>query len=192
MFWIEKERERAFAWAMHGCGLFSAWFSENLFTASWHCIPSYQTRSSSPILPERLSRLVVVTISLLFSGSKCHCLQSPNKLRGDTYSHQGFWVESLQQGFVHLALQTRRPIVPVVLTGTHMAWRKGSLRVRPAPLTVKYLSPIRTDDWTFDRINDYMSIIHDMYIKHLPESQRPLPLGVESFRSNSSSWKAHT
>ncbi|KAK4753032.1 hypothetical protein SAY87_021830 [Trapa incisa] len=82
-----------------------------------------------------------------------------------------------KKGFVHLALQTRRPIVPMLLTGTHMAWRKGSLHVRPAPLTVRYLPPIRTDDWTADHIDDYVSMVHDIYVKHLPESQRPL--GVE-------------
>ncbi|KAL3508494.1 hypothetical protein ACH5RR_027895 [Cinchona calisaya] len=78
-----------------------------------------------------------------------------------------------KKGFVHLALQTRRPIVPIVLTGTHRAWRKGSLHVRPAPLSVKYLPPIRTDDWTADRIDEYVEMVHDGYVKNLPESQRP-------------------
>ncbi|XP_031376492.1 1-acyl-sn-glycerol-3-phosphate acyltransferase-like isoform X2 [Punica granatum] len=94
-------------------------------------------------------------------------------------------VESMKEGFVHLALQTRRPIVPMVLTGTHLAWRKGSLHVRPAPLTVKYLPPIRTDDWTADRIDDYVRMVHDVYVKHLPESQRPLGLGNSGNSSNS-------
>ena len=80
------------------------------------------------------------------------------------------------QGFVHLALQSGLPIVPMVLTGTHLAWRKGSLHIRPAPLTVKFLPPISTQDWTADKIDDYIKLIHDLYVKHLPESQRPLPL----------------
>ncbi|PIN20970.1 1-acyl-sn-glycerol-3-phosphate acyltransferase [Handroanthus impetiginosus] len=78
-----------------------------------------------------------------------------------------------KKGFVHLALQTRRPIVPLILTGTHRAWRKGSLHVRPAPLTVRYLPPIRTDDWTPDKIDDYVKLVHDVYVKNLPGSQRP-------------------
>lgn len=77
------------------------------------------------------------------------------------------------QGFVHLALQTRRPIVPMILTGTHQAWRKGSLHIRPAPITVKYLPPITTEDWTIDKIEDYVKLVHDVYVKNLPESQRP-------------------
>lgn len=78
-----------------------------------------------------------------------------------------------KKGFVHLALQSRRPVVPVVLAGTHLAWRKGSLHVCPAPLTVKFLPPIKTDEWTADHIDEYVEMIHDMYVKHLPESQRP-------------------
>ncbi|TKY57278.1 1-acyl-sn-glycerol-3-phosphate acyltransferase [Spatholobus suberectus] len=80
-----------------------------------------------------------------------------------------------KKGFVHLALQSRLPIVPMVLTGTHLAWRKGSLHVRPAPLTVKYLPPISTENWKADKIDDYVKMVHNLYREHLPESQRPLP-----------------
>lgn len=79
-----------------------------------------------------------------------------------------------KKGFVHLALQTRRPIVPIVLTGTHRAWRKGSLHVRPTPLTVRYLPPIRTNDWEPEKVGDYVRLVQDVYVKNLPESQRPL------------------
>ncbi|KAJ4837435.1 1-acyl-sn-glycerol-3-phosphate acyltransferase [Turnera subulata] len=79
-----------------------------------------------------------------------------------------------KKGFIHLALQSRLPIVPMVFTGTHLAWRKGSLRVRPAPITVKYLPPINTDDWTVDKIGDYIKNVHNLYAENLPEAQRPL------------------
>ncbi|XP_051152277.1 1-acyl-sn-glycerol-3-phosphate acyltransferase-like [Andrographis paniculata] len=78
-----------------------------------------------------------------------------------------------KKGFVHLALQTHLPIVPIVLRGTHRAWRKGSLHVRPTPITVKYLPPISTDDWTAEKVEDYVKLVHGVYLKHLPESQRP-------------------
>ncbi|KAF3639505.1 hypothetical protein FXO38_22617, partial [Capsicum annuum] len=54
------------------------------------------------------------------------------------------------------------------MTNTHLAWRKGSLHVRPAPLTVKFLPPIRTDDWTADKIDDYVKMVHDVYVKKSP------------------------
>ncbi|XP_058094149.1 1-acyl-sn-glycerol-3-phosphate acyltransferase-like [Magnolia sinica] len=82
-----------------------------------------------------------------------------------------------KKGFVHIALQSRLPIVPIVLTGTHRAWRKGSLHVRPTPLAVKYLPPIKTDEWTTDKIEDYVEMIQALYVKHLPEPQRPSASG---------------
>lgn len=92
------------------------------------------------------------------------------------------------QGFVHLAMQSHLPIVPIVLTGTHLAWRKGSLHVRPAPLTVKYLPPIKTDDWTADKIDDHVKMVHDIYIKHLPQPQRPLVVEEETPTKGWSLW----
>ncbi|XP_044473149.1 1-acyl-sn-glycerol-3-phosphate acyltransferase-like [Mangifera indica] len=79
-----------------------------------------------------------------------------------------------KKGFVHLALQSRLPIVPIVLTGTHQAWRKGSLHIRPAPITVRFLPPISPTDWTADKIDDYITMLHNIYIENLPEPQKPL------------------
>eukprot|EP00249_Psilotum_nudum_P013800 c24520_g1_i1 orf=161-805(+) len=79
-----------------------------------------------------------------------------------------------KKGFVHLAIQTKRPIIPMVLTGTHLAWQKNSLHVRPAPVTVTYLPPIKTDDWTVDKVDEHVNMVHDLYVKHLPDSQKPL------------------
>uniref|UniRef100_A0A1D1Y105 1-acyl-sn-glycerol-3-phosphate acyltransferase n=1 Tax=Anthurium amnicola TaxID=1678845 RepID=A0A1D1Y105_9ARAE len=85
---------------------------------------------------------------------------------------------TFKKGFVHVALQSHLPIVPIVVTGTHLAWRKNSLRVRPAPLTVKFLPPIKTDDWESGKINEYVEMVHKLYVSHLPKSQQPkLPEG---------------
>ncbi|KAK7305099.1 hypothetical protein VNO77_42999 [Canavalia gladiata] len=80
-----------------------------------------------------------------------------------------------KKGFVHLALQSHLPIVPIVLTGTHQAWRKGSLHVRPAPLTVTYLPPISTENWKVSKIDEYVKMLHNLYVENLPKDQRPLP-----------------
>ncbi|KAK9092071.1 hypothetical protein Syun_026982 [Stephania yunnanensis] len=92
-----------------------------------------------------------------------------------------------KKGFVHIALQSRLPIVPIVLTGTHLAWRKDSLHVRPAPLTVKYLPPIKTDDWTVENIDHHVKMVYDMYIENLPERQRPVMMEeLDSYRKKHS------
>ncbi|XP_042469823.1 1-acyl-sn-glycerol-3-phosphate acyltransferase-like [Zingiber officinale] len=79
-----------------------------------------------------------------------------------------------KKGFMHIALQTRLPIVPMVFTGTHLAWKNNSLKVRPTPITVKYLQPIKTDDWEGGGMNEYIELIHKLYVQHLPDSQKPL------------------
>lgn len=79
-----------------------------------------------------------------------------------------------KKGFIHMALRTRLPIIPIVMAGTHRAWRKGSLHIRPSPLAVRYLPPITTNEWTVDKIDDYVNLVHETYVKNLPESQRPL------------------
>ncbi|TQD84104.1 hypothetical protein C1H46_030344 [Malus baccata] len=79
-----------------------------------------------------------------------------------------------KKGFVHLALQTGLPIVPMVLTGTHQAWRKGSLLVRPASLSVKYLPPIKTDGRTADKIDEHIKMVHDLYVQYTFHSHRSL------------------
>ncbi|RLM65501.1 hypothetical protein C2845_PM16G20550 [Panicum miliaceum] len=79
-----------------------------------------------------------------------------------------------KKGFVHAALQTRLLIVPIVVTGTHQAWRNNSVRVRPVPLTVKVLPPIRTDGWEEGRISEHLETVRSLYVRNLPDSQKPL------------------
>ncbi|PAN40191.1 hypothetical protein PAHAL_7G298100 [Panicum hallii] len=78
-----------------------------------------------------------------------------------------------KKGFVHAALQTRLPIVPIVVTGTHQAWRNNSVRVRPVPLTVKVLPPIRTDGWEEGQISEHLETVRSLYVRNLPDSQKP-------------------
>ncbi|XP_073526197.1 uncharacterized protein [Phyllobates terribilis] len=84
-----------------------------------------------------------------------------------------------KKGFIHLTLQTKLPIVPIVMTGTHRAWRKGNLRILPTPITVKFLEPIKTHDWVPEKIDEYINFVHNMYVNHLPESQKPVLFSKE-------------
>lgn len=79
-----------------------------------------------------------------------------------------------KKGFVHAALQTGLPVVPIVVTGTHLAWRNNSVRVRPVPLTVKVLPPIGTGGWEEARVDEHVEAVRSMYVCNLPDSQKPL------------------
>ncbi|KAK1305393.1 hypothetical protein QJS10_CPB11g01322 [Acorus calamus] len=91
-----------------------------------------------------------------------------------------------KKGFVHIALQSKLPIVPMVLINTHNAWRKDSLRVRPSSLTVKFLPPIKTDDWSPDNVDEHVRMVHRLFVDQLPESQRPLLVSEVNEISNKS------
>lgn len=80
-----------------------------------------------------------------------------------------------KKGFVHLAIATGLPVVPMVTTGAHEVWDKGSLKIKEVPIHIKFLPPIDTSEWKTETVSDHAlevwNIIHDS----LPPEQRPLP-----------------
>ncbi len=79
-----------------------------------------------------------------------------------------------KKGIIHLALQTRLPIVPVVVTGAHLAWTKGGLAVRRVPIGIRALPAIETNGWTADKVDAYAVQLHDVFAANLPPEQRPV------------------
>lgn len=79
-----------------------------------------------------------------------------------------------KKGIVHLALQTRLPIVPMVTIGLQNAWKRGTLHVTPTNATIVFLPPIVTDHWSEDRIDDHLAELRAAFIAALPESQQPV------------------
>ena len=61
-----------------------------------------------------------------------------------------------KKGFVHLALATRLPIVPVVLHGTHKVWPAKTMQFYPGEVKVEVLDPIKTDNWTKETIDEHI------------------------------------
>ncbi len=81
----------------------------------------------------------------------------------------------LKKGFAHLALQTRLPIVPVVVSGAHRAWRVGGFRIREgARVRVEIAAPIPTDDWTRERLDEQVEAVSRVFRERLPPDQQPL------------------
>jgi lysophosphatidate acyltransferase len=79
-----------------------------------------------------------------------------------------------KKGFAHMALATRLPVVPVVVTGAHRAWEKGSVTLRPTDITLRVLEPIPTTDWTLEAIDAHIAEVRTRFVEALPEDQRPL------------------
>jgi 1-acyl-sn-glycerol-3-phosphate acyltransferase len=53
-------------------------------------------------------------------------------------------IKSFEAGGFHLAIRSGRPIVPVVICGTHHIMPKGSLRIRPGRILVSIHPPVET------------------------------------------------
>jgi 1-acyl-sn-glycerol-3-phosphate acyltransferase len=53
-------------------------------------------------------------------------------------------IEPFKVGGFHLAIRSGRPIVPVVIYGSHRVMRKGRLRIRPGEIIISINPPIET------------------------------------------------
>ncbi len=85
-----------------------------------------------------------------------------------------------KKGFAHLALATRLPIVPVVVTGAHHNWKKNTLQIEATDIGVQILPPISTLDWTAERLDEHVAQVREQFLRHLPADQ--LPAAVEAPR----------
>jgi 1-acyl-sn-glycerol-3-phosphate acyltransferase len=84
-----------------------------------------------------------------------------------------------KKGFVHLALQTGLPVVPIVVSGAHRAWPAGGLGfVRGERVVVEVQEPIDTRSWRREHIDDHVAEVAQVFRDRLPEAQRPASGGV--------------
>jgi 1-acyl-sn-glycerol-3-phosphate acyltransferase len=79
-----------------------------------------------------------------------------------------------KMGFVHLAIATGLPVVPVVLHGVHKNWVKGTLFVQPTTVDIEVLEPIKTDGWRVETAREHAEEVHARFVERLAEDQRPL------------------
>lgn len=85
-------------------------------------------------------------------------------------------LRAFKKGFAHLALESRLPVVPIVVTGAHNCWKKGTIRVNPTKVGIQVLDPVPTDDWTAEDLDIRVEEVRQRMIAALPEDQRPLPI----------------
>jgi 1-acyl-sn-glycerol-3-phosphate acyltransferase len=60
-----------------------------------------------------------------------------------------------KKGFVHLAIATGLPIVPVVFHGANRNWKLGTMRFKPMTVHVDVLPPIDTSSWREDSAGEH-------------------------------------
>ena len=72
-----------------------------------------------------------------------------------------------KKGFVHLALATGLPIVPVVVKGAHKVWPAKTMSFYPGEVNIKVLDPIKTDNWNRETLDKHVSEVKDTMAKAL-------------------------
>ena len=74
---------------------------------------------------------------------------------------------TFKKGFVHLALATGLPIVPVVLHGAHKIWPAKTMQFYPGEVRVEVLDPIQTNSWSKETINEHVEEVKGLMAKAL-------------------------
>ncbi|MFO0597906.1 MAG: lysophospholipid acyltransferase family protein [Myxococcaceae bacterium] len=80
-----------------------------------------------------------------------------------------------KKGFVHLAIATGFPVVPVILHGAHRNWEKGTFRFNPMTVDIEVLPAIDTSSWKEETAGAHANEVHDLFAKMLRDDQKPAP-----------------
>ena len=72
-----------------------------------------------------------------------------------------------KKGFVHLALATGLPVVPVIIHGAHKVWPTKTMQFYPGEVKVEVLDPIKTDNWTKETIDEHIEEVKGFMAKTL-------------------------
>ena len=72
-----------------------------------------------------------------------------------------------KKGFVHLALATGLPVVPVIVHGAHKVWPAKTMQFYPGEVKVEVLDPIKTDNWTKETIDEHIEEVKGLMAKAL-------------------------
>jgi 1-acyl-sn-glycerol-3-phosphate acyltransferase len=87
-------------------------------------------------------------------------------------------LQPFKSGFVHLAIATGLPVVPVVLHDAHRVWELGTFRFVPTTVDVEVLAPIATDTWRAETAQAHADEVYAAFADALRDEQKPLPLPI--------------
>jgi len=84
---------------------------------------------------------------------------------------QGNKLKPFKKGAFHIALQTRVPIVPVVIRNATELWPKGSNFIRPGTVYVEVLPPVSTRNWKEETLQQHVDDVRALYLKALGQEE---------------------
>jgi len=89
----------------------------------------------------------------------------------------------LKKGFVHMAIETGLPIVPIVVKGAHVRWPSKTKLLYPGTYDIEILPKVETSHWKKETLSEHIAEIHQIYNNALPEDQQSpakLPESISS------------
>jgi 1-acyl-sn-glycerol-3-phosphate acyltransferase len=78
----------------------------------------------------------------------------------------------LKKGFVHMAVATGLPVLPVVSHDADWMWPGGSFKVRPGPLRMELLPPVDTSNWKTENAAEHAEQLREVFRAALSERQQ--------------------
>ncbi len=81
-------------------------------------------------------------------------------------------LQPLKKGFVHLAISTGLPVVPVIFHNADLYWPPRSFRVTPGKLRIEVLEPLDTSDWKPEQASQHAMEVWRAFQNAIPERQR--------------------
>tara|TARA_B100000029_G_scaffold513768_1_gene614361 strand:- start:746 stop:1525 length:780 start_codon:yes stop_codon:yes gene_type:complete len=81
-------------------------------------------------------------------------------------------LQPLKKGFVHLAISTGLPVVPVVFHNADWNWPPRSFRVTPGDLRIEILEPLDTSHWKPEQAGEHAMELWHAFQNALSERQQ--------------------
>ena len=82
---------------------------------------------------------------------------------------------SFKKGFVHTAIATGLPVIPVVLHGCPDLWPMGSWVIKPGTIHIEALEPIDTSAWRSENAHQHAELVRSRVETCLSHFQQPPP-----------------
>ena len=67
-----------------------------------------------------------------------------------------------KRGFVHMALQSQLPVIPLVIHNAHKVWPMDKLLFSSADVEVEMLEQIDTSTWTVQRAQEHAKSVREV------------------------------
>lgn len=118
------------------------------------------------LLIDRSNRASAIAAINKLVGTIHRLKLSPLMAPEGTRSHDGR-LARFKKGFVHIAVASGLPCVPIVLHNAHELWPNPGFRITPGTVRLEVLPAIDTTGWSVETIDDHVGEVRQAFVKAL-------------------------